>query len=174
MRNEDFNLISNVHKFRKKIDSYARKRYNLAKNVLVNNGIEFEDFQSEIWFGISQCESEKPDSFYMQVAKCDANNIIDKAGRAYIDTLLYDDDPDTDEESSDDYCSGGIEKPVYNPRNFIAVCQTLGGHIHIAASYATRQTACGQKWRYDVAADVPDDIECPKCREAYFANVKLV
>jgi hypothetical protein len=160
MRNEDFNLISNVHKFRKKIDSYAQKRYNIAQKALINNGIEFEDFQSEIWFGISQCESGKPDAFYMQVAKCDANDIIDKAGRAYIETVSFE-----NEEK---------RTSVYNPRDFIAVTWELGGPVHIAASYDTKKTACGQRWRYDIAVDVPDDVECPKCREAYFANVKLV
>jgi hypothetical protein len=169
MQHADFDLISNVHDFRKKIDSYIKKRYNLAKSILASNAMELEDFQSEIWFGISQCESGKSDAYYMQFAGWLCNDIIENAGRNYISTVSYDDDLD-----EDGYEIADLDNATYNPRNFVAVCQTLGGHIHIAASYATRKTACGQKWRYDVAADVPDDIECPKCREAYFANVKLV
>jgi len=169
MNNDDYCVMSNVHQFRKKIDSYLKKRYNMAQSVLKNNGIDFDDFHSEIWFGISQCESGKSDAYYMQFVGWLCNHIIRDAGRSFVHSVSYDDQFDEDGYQIDD-----TEKTTYNPRNFVAVCQTLGGHIHIAASYATRKTACGQKWRYDVAAEVPDDIECPKCREAYFANVRLV
>lgn len=166
MNNQEFEKLYNNTKFKRSIEKYVYSRYRRAKHIFDSAAIDFEDVKEEIWLGISQAEADKPIAFYMHVAKCDIKDYIEYAAHEYCDSLEYNDETEND---VDDF------RLVLGKPAFVAVKVKYNdrGYVHLAESFNATRTVCGLAWRDDVAYDIPDGIDCPKCRKAYFDTVKL-